>query len=265
MYIERKLQLVNRLDRPDLARGDRRVHYLHVPKCGGTTLRYVLEGFAATRGLSAENEARRIEGVAPDLGKAQVVMGHEFPSDGLTRNDTCYFTVLRDPVRRLRSLVGMLAERDSLPPEDIARNLTWKQANWAVYLLTGATGPEDGLVARAKDALENRVHVFGFQENLNEFVALLAATLDVDGVIFPSFQFTPNSLRVDDKFDSMFAAMATADRELFDFARALYRERFASRVSPEDASRRQIGRNYLCIRIRAEDDHVDVSEVTFSD
>lgn len=265
MYIDRKPRIVNRAALPDLARGDRRVHYLHVPKCGGTTLRYILEGYAAMRGLRSANEARRVKGVSPDLSTAEIVMGHERPAEGLTRTDTCYVTVLRDPVRRLRSLVGMIASRHRLAPEAIVEDLSWKQANWAVHLLTGATGPEGRPADRAKEALLSNVHVFGFQEDLINFMALLAATLGVDGVVYPSFQYTPADRRVDHRFDSTFASMASADRELFDFARDLYQKRFAPSIADAEPSRPIPGRTYLCVRVFEARAHVDVSEVRFTE
>lgn len=264
MYVERKPQVVNRAARPDLARGDRRVHYLHVPKCGGTTLRYILEGYAATRGLTTANEARRSNGVPPDLTTAQIVMGHQRPLDGLARADTCYFTVLRDPVHRLRSLVAMVVRLHNHAPDDVAAGLTWVQANWAVHLLTGATGPQGDPVSEAKRMLESRVHLFGFQERLDEFIALLAAMLDLDGIIYPTFQFTPADGRLDSRFDADFEAKAAADRALFDFARELYRDRFMPAIDPDALHQRIPDRSYLRIQVERDSTDVDVSQVVFT-
>lgn len=264
MYIEHKSQLVNRADRPDLARGKRRVHYLHVPKCGGTTLRYVLEAYAATRGLTSANEARRVDGASPDLSAADVVMGHEHPAGGISRDDTCYFTVLRDPVQRLRSLVAMLADRKGRPVDDVVSDLTWTQANWAVHLLTGATGPEGDPVAAAKRILATRVHLFGFQERFEELIALVCAMLDIDGLIYPSFQYTPSDMRLDQRFDTAFANMAATDRALFAFAHELYEKRFRLSPRPKPLERRLPNRPYLCVRVRADSTEVDVSEVRFA-
>ncbi len=264
MYVDRKPQIVNSAPRPDLARGDRRVHYLHVPKCGGTTLRYVLEGYAATRGLTSANEARRIDGKSPDLSSAQIVMGHERPAEGLTRTDTCYFTVLRDPVQRLRSLVAMIVRLHKRQPEEIVNELTWARANWAVHLLTGATGPEGDPVSEAKRQLETRVHLFGFQERLDEFMALLAAMLEIDGVIYPSFQFTPETRRLDSRFDAEFDARSEADRALFEFAQELYRDRFAPSADAAPLDQRVPGRSYLRIRAQPGNSDIDVSEVRFT-
>lgn len=264
MYVERKPQIVNRAARPDLARAGRRVHYLHVPKCGGTTLRYVLEGFAATRGLTSANEARRAGKVSPDLSAAQIAMGHVRPADGLARSDTCFFTVLRDPVQRLRSLVAMVVRLHGLSPKSVVNDLTWVQANWAVHLLTGATGPDGDPVSEAKRVLESRIHLFGFQERMAEFMSLLAAMLEIDGIIFPAFQFTPPGGRLDREFDAVFEARSRADLDLYAFAQQLYGERFAMAADPEVLSRRLPDRTYLHIRVERDRSDIDVSEVTFT-
>lgn len=264
MYVARQPQIVNSIDRPELARGGRRVHYLHVPKCGGTTLRYVLEAYAATRGLTVANEARRVEGVSPDPGAAEVAMGHVRPADGLGRGDTCYVTLLRNPVGRLRSLVAMRSSRTGRPHEAVIGDIGWTEANWAVHLLSGATGPGGDAVLEAKQALATRVHVFGFQERMAEFMALLATTLEVGGLIYPSFQYTPSDLQVDRAFDATFKAMTAADRELFDYARTLYGRRFAPLLSGAEAGRGLPGRTYLRIRLEESRAHVDASEIRFA-
>lgn len=263
MYVQRKFELVNRAQCPDLARGDRRVHYLHVPKCGGTTIRYVLEGFAATRGLSSANEARLGTGVQQELANAQVAMSHSRPIDGVSRDDTCYFTILRDPIQRLRSLVAMIASRRGRPADGVVTELAWTHANWAVHLLSGATGPEGDPVGVAKQVLQDRIHLFGFQERLTELMSLAAAMLDIEGIIYPAFQYTPPEFRLDERFDETFAEMATADCELFDFALDLYRQRFEGAVDPADLNRRMLDRPYLCIRAASGSKEVDVSQVTF--
>ncbi len=264
MYINRKPRVVNRAPRPDLARGDRRVHFLHVPKCGGTTLRYVLEGYAAVRGLTSANEARRENGVSPDLSASQIVMGHDRPVEGLTRSDTCYLTVLRDPVLRLHSLVAMTARLQKRPANNIVEDLSWVQANWAVHLLTGAESPDGDPVSEAKRQLETRVQLFGFQERLDEFMAMLASLLEVDGIIYPSFQYTINKQRLDQRFDAEFEARSGSDRELYEFARDLYRDRFGPPMDPKAIERRIPGRSYLRIQAELGATSIDVSEVRFT-
>jgi hypothetical protein len=45
MHIDRRYQIAKVAVAATRARRDRRVHFMHVAKCGGTTLRYVLERF----------------------------------------------------------------------------------------------------------------------------------------------------------------------------------------------------------------------------
>lgn len=227
-------------------------------------MRYVLEGYAAMHGLTSANEARRKNGVSPDLSASQIVMGHDRPVEGLTRSDTCYMTVLRDPVQRLRSLVAMIARLQKRPADMIVEDLTWVQANWAVHLLTGAEGPEGDPASDAKRQLETHVQLFGFQEQLDEFMALLASMLEVDGIIYPSFQYTINKQRLDHRFDAEFEARSGADRKLFEFARDLYRDRFGSPMEARDIERRIPGHSYLRIKAEQGGTEIDVSEVRFT-
>lgn len=251
--------LANRIDAALLSRSGRRLHFLHVMKCGGTTLRYVLEGYASLNELNCVNEARRSGSDFPDLSVGEVVMGHRRPTDGLTRDDTCYITLLRDPVSRLRSLVTMAMDRTGGPTDEIVSRLTWADANSATALLTGATTAQEGLADRAKELLENRIHLFGFQERLAEFMGLLAAVLDEEGIIFPVFQSGNPTLEIAEKYGSRFAELAATDAELFAFAKRLYAERYAPLVEASLLREPQPGRAYLCLRPNKDGLRVDVS------
>ena len=167
MHIGTRLTLVNRapIDRPT-CRG-RRIQFLHIPKTGGTTFRYIMEGYAAVKGLKSLNEARMMAetpGAPVDLGPARLAMGMRPYPDLLRRADTCYLTLLREPVQRLRSRISMLADRAGTGWRHQIDQLAWQEANRACHLLSGGMeAPETALLA-AKSALEHKVHLFGLQE-----------------------------------------------------------------------------------------------------
>lgn len=263
MHIDRRYQIANAAALTTLARRDRRVHFMHVAKCGGTTLRYVLEGFANLRGLDCVNEARRQDGTIPSLSGGQVVMGHRRTEDLLTRDDTCYVTVLRDPIRRLRSHVQMHMERFGRSGEALIDELRWSDANAAVHMLTGALGPEGDPVGAAKSALEQRVHLFGFQEDFDRFIALVATMLELDGIIYPRFQQAAPDQVLNDRHDALFAELSQADQLLFDFARELYQRRWGDVLAAVETGKAQADRPYMAVRVEDGAEFVDVSTVYF--
>jgi hypothetical protein len=189
-------------------------------------------------------------------------MGHLRPVDALTRADTCYVTVLRDPVLRLRSYVEMIADRKQQSYGDVADILDWPTANAAVHLLTGARGPEGDPVSAAKRALAEKMHLFGFQERLTEFVRLLGGVLGLGGIIFPSLQVTRSDRRLGDRFDSRFAAMSAADRDLYSFALDLYAQRFDDSDLQTGNTHPLTNRPYLSIRVGR--DSMESSEIFFA-
>jgi hypothetical protein len=88
--------------------------------------------------------------------------------------------------------------------------------------------------------------------------------LEVRGIVYPEFQYTPKAAQLDGRYDDLFTRMAAADLELFDFARSLYAERFAPLIAPEELNVRREGQPYLIIRLDPETLNVDVSEAVFS-
>lgn len=254
-YADTRILLANAVARPNLSLGEDRLHYLHVPKCGGTTLRYVLESFAQTKGLSCVNEAR--DGRPFEVGR--ISMGHERPNDVFQRSDTQYITVLRDPAARLRSFVQMIEDKLNRAPAEVVDGLTWRQANYAVYLLGGESADPTASTDAAKRALEQHVTLFGFQERLTEFLRLLCGMCGIGGLLTPSFQTTPTERRLGSEFDERFHELTAADRALYAFALDLYEERFAGPDLEVGNDRPSAGQPYL--RIALDADTVTASEL----
>ena len=263
MPIQKTSTLVNRAPVDQLARQGRRVHFLHIPKTGGTTLRYVLEGYAALNGLRSVNEARRTEPGHEDLSLGHIVMGMRPQADIFRRADTVYLTVLREPVDRMRSRVAMLARVAGIGWDEQIRRMEWEESNRVVSLLSACHPGGGDAVSRARRALEGNVHLFGFQDAFDDLMCLLAAVLEVDGIIYPKFNRTAPEHRIDTRFDEAFAEMAADDIALYRFAAELYQERFATKLVPGLVNRPDPGRRYLRVVPDEETNSVGVSLARF--
>lgn len=259
-YADLRFRLANVIHRPGLELGEDRLHYLHVPKCGGTTLRYILESLACVRGYSCVNEVREDRPFAD----GKISMGHERPPDAFRRADTKYMVVLREPVGRLRSFVEMAADRHGRRPADIVEHLTWRQANYAVFLLSGTDGDSGDGVSDAKRALEHGVALFGFQERMTDILRLLAGMFGFGGLVFQNFQTTPPSQQLGPEFDERFHDLTAPDRELYRFALELYADRFAGTEFKTGNDRPEPGRPYLRVEVTPGAAAVTATEVYFN-
>lgn len=241
-----------------------RVHFLHVEKCGGTTIRYILEAFAAARGLASVNEARRPRGSWPDLDTGDVAMGH-LPPPSLFRGDTRYFTILREPHDRLVSAILTYSYKTMMNVPEVIDIVDDELGNAATVLLSGP-GPSDlpSRLDRAKRTLERRLAFFGFQEHFEESLALLAGLLGVGGLIAPVFQLTQESRKLEVTLDDRLRETCTFDAELYDFARELYEDRHAPNLRRADITVRRSGVHYLTVRFVPGGRSVDASETVFS-
>lgn len=264
MIVRPTYSLVNRAPGASRVSAGERVHFLHVPKCGGTTVRYILEAFAATRGIASVNEARRTGGVRPDTDAGLVAMGH-LPPPSLFRADTRYFTILREPYDRLVSAVLTHSAKTKTAVPDVIRTIDETFGNAATVLLAGP-GPSDlpSSLDRAKQTLESRLAFFGFQERFEESLALLAGLLGVDGIISPIFQLTREARKSEVALDERLRRLCAYDIELFDFAQQLYDDRHAPVLRQAEITVRRPGVRYLAVRILPGTPNVDASEIEFS-
>ncbi|NQW11819.1 MAG: hypothetical protein HQ481_18305 [Alphaproteobacteria bacterium] len=251
--VDRSLNIVNRPPGLALALAGRRLEYLHIPKFGGTTVRYVLEAYAGTRALTSFNEGRANPTPAISRSEARIAMGHEPAIDQYQRDDTVYMTILRDPIKRLRSHAAMLTRAYGCSPAQALKRLDSVHHNSACYILAGpeiGSAPEARLDA-AKRALENRIHLFGFQERHDEAMALLAAVLDVEGLIYPGFQHGAKRGAASDNTleEGHLATLCRYDRALDVFARELYASRWAPVFDGFALHEKRPGRRYLTIQM----------------
>ena len=264
MYVKTEYSLVNAVGGAELAKRGRRVHFLHVPKTAGTTTRYVLEGYAAIKGLTCANEARRAEGEQINLTEDTIVMGHRRCPDILARDDTCYISVFRDPVERIESLIRMRTSRFGKSVGEVIDVFTWGEINSVTQLFTGAECAQDADVEAAKQRLSSGLHLFGFQDRFDEFMAMLAGLLEIDGIVFPRFQVATNRVDFTKAQRAYIFTESRADRALYDFAKTLYASRVTPRFQFENLNEKRTGKHYLLIEINIDANEAGVKLLAFS-
>lgn len=265
--VDTSVKIVNRPPNLELERGDRRLEYLHVPKCGGTTVRYVLEAYAQRRDVPSFNEGRSEAEKRFSRAEARISMGHEPVADQYQRTDTLYVTILRDPIERLRSHLAMFARYNQCDLEDALSHFDPLHFNSACYTLAGpnVSSNADAQLDAAKLALEKHLHVFGFQEQHSEAMALLSAVLDVDGLIYPGFQYGSKrgALRDSTLDYERLAELCRHDQQLDTFARDLYASRWAPVFEKFSLHEKRYGPRYLTIQMDTGMPRVVTSETVF--
>jgi hypothetical protein len=262
--------LVNRVPKPTLFYGDLRAHFLHIPKCGGTTTRYILEAACSVLGAAVDNQAGSFLDVAAPARdqEAKFVLSHAPPPDLFDRNDTHYFTVLRNPIERVESLVTHIARSPrggGKSHDEIFQSLTDLEFNQATGLLGWApeSGNLDKMLERAKNRLRKKVLFFGFQEKYNEFAALLATFIGFEGVIFSKYQVTDTKSRLSPENRYHLRKRVYYDGELYAYALNLYEKTFAS-LFKDDAFRKvRIGVPYLSVQYDSDTKAVSLDQLVF--
>ncbi|MEM7318134.1 MAG: sulfotransferase family 2 domain-containing protein, partial [Pseudomonadota bacterium] len=93
-------------ERPALGELDEdRVVFLHIPKCGGTTLHHMLGEWYGTDKVHPERHNRLYQWSAANLTSSRVFSGHyDFYSTRLIPGNVRRISFLRDPIARLLSL-----------------------------------------------------------------------------------------------------------------------------------------------------------------
>ena len=79
-------------------------------------------------------------------------------------------------------------------------------------------------------------------------MCLLAAVLEVDGLVYPRFQKTRETRKLDGRFDAEFTERTQEDRALYDFARRIYEERFGHLDFSQLIGRPRSGALYLRVQ-----------------
>jgi hypothetical protein len=85
--------------------GDRRIVFLHVPKCGGTTMHAMLTAWFGAEAMHPERGNQLYFSHISDLAGRKVFSGHyDYYATCLVPGRVCRLSLLREPVARLLSL-----------------------------------------------------------------------------------------------------------------------------------------------------------------
>ncbi|MEQ8334328.1 MAG: hypothetical protein RH950_14050 [Nisaea sp.] len=242
-----------------------------MPKCGGTTTRYLLEAAATIRGDTVFNEAgafSRDEVKPGDEATARIVLSHSPPKRRFDDEDTAYFTVLRDPVSRGTSLLQHVTARNSgarWNPEKILEGLGPAAFNHATHLIGWQAGDDDleRSLARAKRRMESDLAFFGLQERFSEFASLLAGFVGLEGFIYPRFQVAEVECDITDVMLERLHERSWLDRELYRFAETLYEERYSGIFEDDRYLKLHPERSYVSLEYDGQNDVVEQSLVKF--
>ena len=232
--------------------------YIHVPKCGGTTFRSILDSqFDLTEicpaGTPGDFKALSDE----DLARYRLLRGH-FGYNIRERlpREPVFVTMLRDPVDRVVSMYHFWRESPVNPNaraktgEQAAKELSfkdflrsdirrvvWWTENTHVYQIADTVHtkkrkkPDRWKLDVAKEHLESFAF-FGLSEHFDDSVALLTDTFG-----WPPQGGAPNlnvtaggrdERELDDETRALIEARVGLDIELYDFARELFERRLAA-------------------------------------
>lgn len=271
MKIDVGKSLVNASGDKNLCCAGRRLHFLHVPKCGGTTTRYLLEAAATIRGDTVFNAAgafSREDVRLVDEATARIVLSHSPPKRRFDDEDTAYFTVLRNPVSRGTSLLQHVAARISgarWNPEKILGGLSSAALNHATHLIGWQAGDNDleRSLARAKRRIESDLAFFGLQERFSEFVSLLACFVGIEGFIYPRFQVAEVECDISDVMLERLHERSRFDRDLYRFAESLYQERYSKLFADDAYLKPRQMHSYVSLEYDDQNDVVEQSLVKF--
>lgn len=213
--------------------------YLHLPKCGGTTLNRLIEWeypplqvFSVDPSFFRWSWYRLLRWSPRRLAGLRVIKGH-MPFGIHTRlpQPATYITILREPVERVISeyyfalhyrLHPQHQRMQSLSLEDYAS--TTPHHNLQCKLLAGLAAPRDFLagdctdehLAAAKSNLATHFTLAGLTERFDETLALLKVLLGWKLTQYTSFNVTPIRPRKDSIPES--TQRLIADRNRFDVA-----------------------------------------------
>jgi hypothetical protein len=270
MIVNQARTLVNRVPQPDLFYNDSRAHFLHIPKCGGTTTRYIIEAACGLLGVAVDNQAGSFlddAAPAPDQ-EARFVLSHAPPPDLFDRNDTHYFTILRNPIERVKSLITQIERSPhgrGRSHDEIFQSLTDLQFNQATSLLGWV--PEgaslDKMLERSKTRLRNDILFFGLQEKYHEFAAMLSTFLGFEGFIFSKYQVTHTECRVSPENNYIFPKRIHYDAELYAYAQTLYEKKFSSLFTDGAFRKTRNGVPYVSVQIDPDTKSVNLDQLVF--
>ncbi len=233
------------------------VVFFHIPKTGGTTLDYITAKnyrIDYVYQVNAPALDQHVAGVYKNNKVFRTLMGHYELNDYyyqlFDRPMFAQFTMLREPVSRVISYYDYLRTSKNHPKYEIAKDMSLEtfiedpridempdaQTHRIMGLLRQNEWQKDPrskaeLLENAKHQLEHRFSLFGLTEMYDQFLMMAQRTLGWQDVFYRRM----NASKV--KTDKTTIPATTIDRikelnavdmQLYDFARKLFKERFAA-------------------------------------
>lgn len=234
--------------------GQESLIFVHLPKCGGTTLNRLIEWeYPPTRIFSIDpsffrwSYRRLLKWPPKRLSRMLVFQGHmPFGLHTRLQQPAIYITVLRDPIDRGISEYYYALSRVVHPEHRKMKQLTFEEyiqatpyANVQTKLLAGQDPGYDFLsgdctaatLSQAKENLTKHFALVGLTERFEETLALAKVIFGWQVNNYASFNVTKGRPRKDDvpaEFRRAIAERYQYDLELYEFAKQLFEENLAA-------------------------------------
>jgi hypothetical protein len=222
--------------------------FLHLPKCGGTTLNRLieweytpLEVFSVDPSFFRWSYQRLMKAPIDNFNKIRLFKGHmPFGIHRMLRRPATYITVLRDPVDRTISSYYYARSRKLDPHHRAATNLSLEQYvsttpndNVQTKLIAGRQRQYDFLrgqcdadtLEAAKQNLSEHFSIVGLTERFDESLALCKIVFGWKVRQYSSFNVTrsrPSKSNISSTTRDLIAERYRFDVELYDFATRLF-------------------------------------------
>ncbi len=221
--------------------------FIHIPKTAGTTMAQIIESqypkgtvlsFRDAR-VDDEERVRMVKAMGPEI---RIVAGHlHYGYAKLFPRDCRPFTMLRDPVERIISLYFYIGREPRHPTHEAFKRgevtiekLARRQGRAQACFIAGVTpkdpGPEDELIARAKENLEKIVVSVGLTERFDESLLLYNRALgwNVQGYVRANVtKNRPSQDRLAASDLAIIRENSGVDQAVYAFAKELFEKQIA--------------------------------------
>jgi hypothetical protein len=257
--------------------------FLHIPRAGGTTFRWLIERNYPVRAIYADYRGEAVvpvDTLSPvHRERLRCVSSHQpFGTyDDFLNPPVQVVTMLRDPILREVSHYYYRQRLNSHSIHPIARHASMQEYfeavseyrvdNYQVRLLSGQGDSGEvnsDSLARAKENLASRISAFGLTEKFGESVALMARVVGWNRlayVVRNQSRNRPGNPDSDEKLLALASGVTRYDDQLYQLASTLFEKRLgefaitaeeASRVHPANGVER-LDHAWFRLRLRAAD------------
>lgn len=229
-----------------------RIIFLHIRKSAGTTFNSVLslQYFRSkSYWITPENPPRKFLSLPQNQrDEIQLIRGHiNFGCHDWFGNDSCYITVLRDPIKRIYSYLNYWKQdadfhkdrnenwfqliRNHSPEELLSKSISPELENGMVRQLSGKGAIGESCHKKDLDlAIENlkKFTAFGITEYFDESLAVFSQALNwqIPIVYHPSKVRSRSLIKPTNYLDELIADKNALDQELYNFAVDLFNSKY---------------------------------------